>query len=98
MAMTNAERQKLWRQRHPGARRGRKEVRITGARLDLLIEEAMNKDLRQANAELDAALEAAQAKNAELRRANEELTGMLESARAELASKVVLIAKKLRPC
>ena len=50
--MSNAERQKLWRQRHPGERRGQPQVRMTGVRVELMLDEAMTKDLRQYVAEL----------------------------------------------
>jgi hypothetical protein len=97
MAMSNAERQRLWRQRHPGERRGKPQVRMTGWRVDLMLEEGMNKDLRQANAGLGAALDAAQAENTALRRVNAELTEALDAARAELAaSKVVTLPRKKR--
>lgn len=96
MAMSNAERQKLWRQRHPGERRGEPQVRMSGTRVDLMLEEAMNADLRayvdellRANEELGAALDAARSENealrrvnSELRRVNAELIGKLQAAQA----------------
>ena len=92
MAMSNAERQKRWRQRHPGERRGQPRVRMSGLRADLMLEREMREDLRRLYVERVQ-------ENGELRRLNEELTGQLESARAEIeAHKVVVpLPRRKRP-